>query len=919
MDRCGISVVALSAWLAGGFSDPSAAARDEPVRSASVGLGVAWVEAGARPGGELVLPLFDGESVHLAVEAVERRETGVSLRGRVLGDDFGGFALTLEGGELCAGVWTSRGAYGLSPAGAEGTVLTEWAPSEGPDCLGGLGGMRPAPREARPAEPAGLSAGPGMPDGPGGPGPGEGRAAVCTDDPGTVDVLVVYTPAAVAAAGGPAALLARVQNTLDSTTLVFGNSRIPDLAMHLAGFREVAYDESAPDWLDHLVRVSEPADGYMDGVHGWRDDDRADCVMLIVDDTRFTGGAAWWGIWDEGAAFSCLNWRSAGGGVLTGPHEFGHNFGCAHDHENDVSAPYSYCWGHFYDNGPDTYGTVMSYVGVTLPYFSNPTLTGPGGQALGVPPGEAGAAYNALMVSQSRTVLANYRQSLRLADCNNNGVDDGADIAGGASEDTNGDGVPDECQARVFVDGDPHTEGDGLSWETSRRDLGEVLAVSNLTCAAVREIWAADGVYTPDSGTGDRWSRFPMRSGLGLYGGFEGLSRAGGGETELGQRDVAANETVLSGDLGVGGDPADNCYTIVEALETDSTAVLDGFTVRDAANDGYGGGIYGYRTGLRVRGCRIENNRAYSGAGAMFYEDCDVLFQGCVFAGNSAEYAGGGLGLLGSAARVEGCAFVSNAAGWYGGGMDAFESEIVVSNSWFWDNRVDLDGAGMSLGDSAAVVTGCSFARNQAQGYGGGINEATTALQVRNSVLWGNTSQGNAMEDQLNAFGGLVTVDYSLVSGWNGSFGGTGTIGGDPLFVDAFGGDLALSAGSPAIDAGSNPLVADDAGDLDGDGDTAEATPRDAGGAARFADDPGTPDTGVPGQGYAEVVDMGALEFAPDACPADFNGDGLVNTIDVLHFLNAWSSGDPRGDFNGDGSINTIDVIRFLNAWSAGC
>ena len=66
-------------------------------------------------------------------------------------------------------------------------------------------------------------------------------------------------------------------------------------------------------------------------------------------------------------------------------------------------------------------------------------------------------------------------------------------------------------------------------------------------------------------------------------------------------------------------------------------------------------------------------------------------------------------------------------------------------------------------------------------------------------------------------------------------------------------------------------------------------------------------------------------EFGPcqpivgGACGADFNGDGSVNTMDVLAFLNAWSSGDPRGDFNGDGTINTIYVLAFLNAWSAGC
>lgn len=54
-------------------------------------------------------------------------------------------------------------------------------------------------------------------------------------------------------------------------------------------------------------------------------------------------------------------------------------------------------------------------------------------------------------------------------------------------------------------------------------------------------------------------------------------------------------------------------------------------------------------------------------------------------------------------------------------------------------------------------------------------------------------------------------------------------------------------------------------------------------------------------------------------CPADFNLDGAVNTLDVLSFLNAWSAGDAGADFNRDGSVNTLDVLAFLNAWGLGC
>ena len=54
-------------------------------------------------------------------------------------------------------------------------------------------------------------------------------------------------------------------------------------------------------------------------------------------------------------------------------------------------------------------------------------------------------------------------------------------------------------------------------------------------------------------------------------------------------------------------------------------------------------------------------------------------------------------------------------------------------------------------------------------------------------------------------------------------------------------------------------------------------------------------------------------------CIADFNGDGTVNTQDVLAFLNAWTSGDSSADINGDGTVNTQDVLAFLNLWTAGC
>ncbi|HZW09025.1 MAG TPA: GC-type dockerin domain-anchored protein [Phycisphaerales bacterium] len=48
----------------------------------------------------------------------------------------------------------------------------------------------------------------------------------------------------------------------------------------------------------------------------------------------------------------------------------------------------------------------------------------------------------------------------------------------------------------------------------------------------------------------------------------------------------------------------------------------------------------------------------------------------------------------------------------------------------------------------------------------------------------------------------------------------------------------------------------------------------------------------------------------------DVNGDGAVNTSDVLSFLNLWNSGSSAADSNGDGAIDTRDVLHFLARWN---
>jgi hypothetical protein len=58
---------------------------------------------------------------------------------------------------------------------------------------------------------------------------------------------------------------------------------------------------------------------------------------------------------------------------------------------------------------------------------------------------------------------------------------------------------------------------------------------------------------------------------------------------------------------------------------------------------------------------------------------------------------------------------------------------------------------------------------------------------------------------------------------------------------------------------------------------------------------------------------------APVGCPADFNGVGGVELLDIFAFLQDWFAGDPAADFNAQGGVDLLDIFAFLTAWFSGC
>jgi hypothetical protein len=56
-----------------------------------------------------------------------------------------------------------------------------------------------------------------------------------------------------------------------------------------------------------------------------------------------------------------------------------------------------------------------------------------------------------------------------------------------------------------------------------------------------------------------------------------------------------------------------------------------------------------------------------------------------------------------------------------------------------------------------------------------------------------------------------------------------------------------------------------------------------------------------------------------DICPADVNGDGLLNILDFIYFQNAFVAQDPVADCTADARFNILDFVCFQNLFANGC
>jgi hypothetical protein len=321
--------------------------------------------------------------------------------------------------------------------------------------------------------------------------------------------------------------------------------------------------------------------------------------------------------------------------------------------------------------------------------------------------------------------------------------------------------------------------GDGSSWVNASGDLQGMINAS----AVGEEVWVVAGTYKPtekllNTSVDDRDKTFILRAGVKIYGGFNGS------ETLLAERDIVANETILSGDLNNDNIASTGDYYHIVASAGNSTgALLDGFTLQNGFADGSGtvvsavknqGGainITDEETTVTFKNLIIKNNQSSgsgNGGGGIYLRlsgSSNITFDKVTFDSNKSSSASGG-NLYYKSATGSPTVTVSNSkvfngsgtsgAGFYALGSSGNVSDLKIFNTIFSQNRASSNpgGGAMYLGGyTNTTIINCTFYNNSNVNGAIAFNGAShTVLNLYNSIFNKNSkSTGNLASVDIGA------------------------------------------------------------------------------------------------------------------------------------------------------------------------
>ena len=393
--------------------------------------------------------------------------------------------------------------------------------------------------------------------------------------------------------------------------------------------------------------------------------------------------------------------------------------------------------------------------------------------------------------------------------------------------------------ATIYVDINATGSNNGTSWNNAYTDLQSALSFAFFNDV----IWVATGIYHPTTTT-NRDLSFIMKNTVDIYGGFAGT------ETDINQRNISANPTTLSGDIGQLGDNTDNTRKVVKIQNFTADFIMDGFRVisgYDASSSGKGAGMYMINNSgaqITINNCIFFNNYAYHSGGGLIVDETHVTFNACEFLYNSSYNYGGGAiysanvsnsdiylndsQLIGNNSRdgaainfggytlkIERC-LISNNTSTQGDilDIDSGVDTFMVNNSLLIGNL--LNDAGSSLisiysSSPACSITNSTICHNKNDDtqtpYAEMIHRSNGALNIYNSIVFGNTNsdQNLQIDPGNNVVNSIVENGYTpgtnvITSAPNFSL--PGTLASAPF--DASSMDYSLLLNSPGINSGDN-------------------------------------------------------------------------------------------------------------------
>ena len=366
-----------------------------------------------------------------------------------------------------------------------------------------------------------------------------------------------------------------------------------------------------------------------------------------------------------------------------------------------------------------------------------------------------------------------------------------------------------------------------------------------------------------------------------------------------------------------------------------------------------GGGIYVQNaTGVSLTGSILQNNGAYRGGGFYgvnvpnFFADnttvsgnsasddyggmiltgssSNVVLTNLTIDGNMAADQAGGIGLLAFGASMDNCQVTNNISGRNGGGMLASTTVAVTNNTITGNQCTAGTGPGGGIyqsGGSNATYSGNTIDNNTSAQHGGGLYLNGSGHLLSNNLITNNfafSDGGGAYVNSTNTTFVECNVQFNeaFINGGNG--------GG--FFWNATGGSIAGNQGLNTFNILAN-----------NDAQLGQSIYYNVGQGNDIPADWvcwGTTDGGEITNSIFDFFDnaqFGFVFFVPFvddpscavSCPADVNGDGVVNVLDLIDVLLCFGQpaipGCEAEDINGDGTVNVLDLIELLLAFGTAC